>query len=113
MMGSKSRMQGKESSEQETSIRSYVGIDVSQSWLDVHVLPAGVAFRIANTSEGHRQLKRRLKGSDVGLVALEATGKWHRQVHRSLHGSGYRTAVVNPLRARLFAKAIGLLAKTD
>lgn len=106
-------MQGKESSEQETADKSYVGIDVSQSWLDIHVLPLGMAFRVANTSEGHRLLKRRLKAYDVNLVALEATGKWHRQVHRSLYSSGYRTAVVNPLRARLFAKAIGLLAKTD
>jgi hypothetical protein len=42
---------------------------------------------------------------------IEATGKWHRQVHRSLHAAGWRAAVVNPLRARLFAEAIGALAK--
>jgi len=113
MMGSKSRMQGKESSEQETSDGSYVGIDVSQSWLDVHILPANVAFRVPNSSQGHHQLKRRLDGYRVRLIALEATGKWHRQVHRALHSAGYRVAVVNPLRARLFAEAIGMLAKTD
>jgi len=50
---------------------------------------------------------------DVRLIAIEATGKWHRQVHRSFHASGFRVAIVNPLRARLFAEAIGLLAKTD
>lgn len=33
--------------------------------------------------------------------------------HRSLHASGHAAAVVNPLRARLFAEAIGVLAKTD
>ena len=27
---------------------------------------------------------------DVTLIAIEATGKWHRQVHRSLHASGFR-----------------------
>ena len=51
MKGSKSRMQGKEVSEQETEGEAYVGIDVCESWLDVHVLPAGKAFRVANTSQ--------------------------------------------------------------
>ena len=106
-------MQGKEVSEQETEGEAYVGIDVCESWLDVHVLPAGKAFRVANTSQGQRQLKRRLVADKVVLIAIEATGKWHRQTHRSLHASGYRVAIVNPLRARLFAQAIGLLAKTD
>ena len=106
-------MQGKDVSEQETMGKSNVGIDVCQSWLDVHILPSGVAFRIPNSSQGHRQLKRRLKDYDVALIVVEATGKWHRPIHRSLYASGYRVAVVNPLRARLFAEAVGLLAKTD
>lgn len=106
-------MQGKESSEQETNGKSYVGIDVCQSWLDIHILPAAKTFRLPNTDQGHRLLKRKLEGHDVELIAIEATGKWHRQLHRSLHAGGYRVAVVNPLRARLFAKAIGFLAKTD
>jgi transposase len=106
-------MQGKDVSEQETKSQSNVGIDVCKSWLDVHILPEEVAFRVANNSEGHRTLKRRLARYDVRLVAVEATGKWHRQIHRSLHASRYRVRVVNPLRARLFAEAMGLLAKTD
>lgn len=36
---------------------------------------------------------------------MEATGKLHRLAHRTLS--------VNPLRSRLFAEAIGTLAKTD
>jgi transposase len=106
-------MQGKEPSEQETNGKSYVGIDVCQSWLDIHVLPAAITLRVPNTDQGHRALKRRLKAHEVELIAVEATGKWHRQLHRSLHASGYRVAVVNPLRARLFAEAAGILAKTD
>ena len=30
----------------------FVGIDVSMDWLDVHVLPGGLQFRIANSSRG-------------------------------------------------------------
>src|ERR1700743_2514597 len=33
--------------------------------------------------------------------------------HRNLHGSGFKVAIVNPLRSRKFAEAIGTLAKTD
>ena len=106
-------MQGKDVSEQETRGQSYVGIDVCKSWLDVHILPAEQAFRVPNTSPGHRTLKRRLERYDVGLIAIEATGKWHRPIHRSLNASGVRVRIVNPLRARLFAEAMGLLAKTD
>lgn len=106
-------MQGKDLSEPEPQSQSYVGIDVCESWLDVHILPAGDAFRLANTAQGHARLIRRLKTVAVALVAIEATGKWHRPVHRALHAGGYGVAIVNPLRARLFAEAIGLLAKTD
>lgn len=113
MMGSKSRMQGKELSEQQALEQSSVGIDVCEAWLDVHILPGGVAFRVANTPQGHRQIKRRLKALQVRSVVIEATGKWHRPVHRSLHAGGYAVALVNPLRARLFAEALGVLAKTD
>jgi transposase len=89
-------MQGKDVSEQATECKSYVGIDVCESWLDIHILPAAESFRLANTSEGHKQLKRRLKAHDVELVAIEATGKWHRALHRSLHAGGWRVAIVNP-----------------
>src|SRR5260221_12097382 len=44
---------------------------------------------------------------------MEATGKSHRAAYRSLDAAGFAVAVVNPLRARLFADALGALAKTD
>src|SRR5215218_2689047 len=113
MMGSKSRMQGKEASEQETKGKSNAGIDVSKSWLDAHVLPAGATLRVANTREGIRKLKRWLMPFDVALVVIEATGKWHRDVRRSLHAAMVPVALVDPFRVRMFAKACGVLAKTD
>lgn len=106
-------MQGKEASEQETRFKSNAGIDVSKSWLDVHVLPANERLRVANTCAGIRQLKRWLARFDIGLVAIEATGKWHRHVQRSLAASNIPTAAVDPFRVRMFAKAHGILAKTD
>jgi len=106
-------MQGKELSEQATVAKSSVGIDVGKSWLDIHVLPSAETLRVANTREGVRKLKRWLAGFDVALIVVEATGKWHRQVRRSLHTEGFAVAVVDPFRVRAFAKAQGILAKTD
>jgi len=104
-------MQGKEASEQET-IKSTVGIDASKCWLDVHISPAEERLRVTNDDAGIRQLKHRLARLDIALVVVEATGKWHRQVHRSLVAS-VPIAVVDPYRVRMFAKAHGVLAKTD
>jgi len=106
-------MQGKEASEQETKAKSNVGIDVSKCWLDVHVLPTDERRRVANSCAGIRQLKRWLLPLDIALVVIEATGKWHRHVHRSLVASAIPVAVVDPYRVRMFAKAQGVLAKTD
>ncbi len=106
-------MQGKEASEQETKAKSSVGIDVSKDWLDVHVLPDDQRLHVPNNGAGIRQLKRWLTRFDLALVVVEATGKWHRHVQRSLAASAIAVAVVDPFRVRMFAKARGILAKTD
>jgi transposase len=105
-------MQGKVSPE-PTATRVYVGIDVCKERLDVYVHPVGQKLTASNDTNGIRRLKRLLKDQDVALVVMEATGKLHRLAHRSLSASGFKVAVVNPLRSRLFAEAIGTLAKTD
>jgi transposase len=106
-------MQGKVSLEDSAAIRVYVGIDVCKDWLDVHVHPIGQSFRVPNAREGLKQLKRRLVLLRVALIVMEATGKLHREAFRNLHDSGFAVAVINPRRSRLFAQAIGQLAKTD
>ena len=106
-------MQGKEASEQETRGQSSVGIDVSKHRLDVCVLPCGERLAVANTPEGIRRLKRWLARFDLHLVAIEATGKWHRPLWRSLHAAAIPVAMVDPFKTRMFAKATGVFAKTD
>lgn len=105
-------MQGKEASEQETR-NCTAGIDVSKEWLDAHVLPASQSLRVVNKNEGIRQLKRWLIKHEVDLIAVEATGKWHRELCRSLWASHLAVAVIDPYRVRNFAKANRILAKTD
>ena len=105
-------MQGKVESTNSASA-VYAGIDVSKDWLDVYVHPAGEQWRVANDGVGLRRLRQNLAGWVVARVVVEATGKYHRQAHRTLSAWGYAVAVVNPLRARLFAQACGVLDKTD
>lgn len=106
-------MQGQEALEQVAKAQSTAGIDSGKDWLDAHVLPCGERLRVANDRQGIAQLKRWLMRFDLRLVVLEATGKWHRAVWRSLCASGMAIAVVDPFRVRMFAKAQGILAKTD
>ena len=106
-------MQGKVMSEHSADTDVDVGIDVCKAWLDVHILPAETVLRVPNTRKGHKQLMAALKGLSVHRITIEATGKYHRSVHRTLHEAGFAVVVVNPLRARLFAEALGALAKTD
>ena len=106
-------MQGQKSPERSAQPGVYVGVDVCKDWLDVYLHPVGQKFRVPNTAEGLKTLKRRIAKMPVALIVMEATAKFHRQAHRTLHAAGLAVAVVNPLRARLFAEAVGQLAKTD
>lgn len=91
----------------------YVGIDVCKDRLDVHLHPLGQSWSVGNDVTGRRQLLRRLGGVAVALVVMEPTAKYHRACHRHLVAGGIAVALVNPLRARLFAEAAGQRAKTD
>ncbi len=91
--------------------RVVAGIDVSKDGLDVHV--AGEDRRFANQRAGYRALGTWLKEHGAGRVVLESTGRYHRAVHQALHARGLEVVLVNPLRTRRFAEALGQLAKTD
>ena len=106
-------MQGKKVPEPSARAKVYLGIDVCKAWLDVYIHPLGRRLRVANSREGLKQLRRDLAGCRAVLVVIEATAKYHRLSHRTLHAWGMAVAVVNPLRPRLFAEASGTLAKTD
>jgi len=106
-------MQGKVMSEQGAMAAVYVGIDVCKERLDVYLHPIARHFAVSNDAGGLRRLKRVLADHPVERVVMEATSKYHRAAHRSLSAAGLAVAVINPLRARLFAEAAGTLAKTD
>ena len=90
----------------------YVGIDVSKVRLDVAVHPAGDHSEFANNPAGIAALVARLREIGPELVVLEASGGYEAAVTASL-AEVVPVAVVNPRQVRDFAKATGILAKTD
>jgi len=91
----------------------FVGIDVSKDALDVAIRPDGTHRTVPNTDDGFDQLVALLRPLGPALVVVEATGGYQRRVVAALALAGVSVAVVNPARAREFAKALGRLAKTD
>lgn len=91
------------------------GIDICQSHLDVHLLPAAKDFRVRHESAGLRTLIRRLRSERAGVqcIAMEATGGLERGVAAALGAAGLPVVILNPRQVRDFARASGLLAKTD
>ncbi len=87
------------------------GVDVSRAALDVHVNGADRQF--GNDRAGIRALGNWLGRRAVTRVVMEATGRMHRGVHRSLHERGFAVYVVNPRQSRDLARVPGEPAKTD
>lgn len=93
--------------------QSFVGIDVSKAELDIYVRPSGTHWTAHNDAEGHTQLVHRLGTIAPTLIVLEATGGLERKATYALTEAGLPVFVANPRRTRDFARALGLLAKTD
>jgi transposase len=91
----------------------FVGIDVSKTAWDVHLLPEGRSFTVRADDGGRDRLLKQLGSPKDTLVVLEATGGFERQLAADLIDAGWAVAVVNPRQVRDFAKALGRLAKTD
>jgi len=106
-------MQDLENSRHVTDGVSYIGIDVSKSCLDIFVHPAAQAYHVNNDAAAHKQLAGKLKRLGQVFVVLEATGKYHRAVHRALAAHNIAVALINPYRSRSFSQSLGQLAKTD
>jgi transposase len=90
-----------------------LGIDVSKHQLDVHLQPDNTAWTVANTDPGVRQLAEQIAALKPDRIVVESTGGYERPILYRLLGAQLPVAMVNPRPVRDFAKAMGLLAKTD
>jgi len=91
----------------------FVGIDVSKERLDIGVGADGEFWQAANDEVGIRETLRRLSALQPALVIIESTGGLEWPLVSELCAGRVPVALVNPGRVREFAKALGLLAKTD
>ena len=89
------------------------GIDVSKDRLDVAVHPTDEQFSVSNDEAGWRELVRRLKPIAARAISIEASGGYERGVIGALLKVGLPVRSVNAWKLRQFAKAAGLLAKSD
>ena len=90
-----------------------VGIDVSKDQLDVAEPGERQMMQEDNTQKGIKELVAKMQELQPELIVVEATGGYQRAVVEALFWAGLPVAVVNPARVRQFARASGLLAKTD
>lgn len=97
-----------------------IGIDISKDRLDVFCLATGRRLVVANDAAGLAKLADWAEagagtGARAGRVSfvMEASGGYERLAHHRLAALGRHVSVVNAKRVRDFAKASGVLAKTD
>jgi len=91
----------------------FVGIDISKMTLDVDIYPTSEPRRFLNDEGSREELCEWLKTRTPTLIVMEATGGLEIPVAGLLAAAGLPVAVINPRQVRDFAKAIGVLAKTD
>ncbi len=91
----------------------YVGIDVSKEHLDAATEDGTWRVRFANDEKGQAELARELAATKPALVVLESTGPYQLELTLVLAAARIPFAVVNPRQVRDFARAVGILAKTD
>jgi transposase len=90
----------------------YLGVDVAKAYLDV-------AFgkekrRLSNDGMGHRGLINWIKQSEEQVqVICEPSGGYERMLIRALVGAQLKVSLVPANRVRQFARAAGILAKSD
>ncbi|MBI5026341.1 MAG: IS110 family transposase [Nitrospirae bacterium] len=91
----------------------WVGIDVSKSQLDVYIHPTAKRFHFNQTDEDIKAMGQQIKDLSPELVILEASGGFQNNAVSILSCMEIPVVVVNPRQVRDFARASGILAKTD
>jgi transposase len=96
-----------------TTSQDYVGIDVGKDKCDVAILGEKIVAEAANTKKGIAALVRQMRQLNPKLIVVEATGGYEEVLVLELYAAGLPVALVSPQRVRQYARARGLLAKTD
>ena len=91
-----------------------VGLDVAKATLDLACSTTPAArWHATNDEAGWAALVAHVRTLQPVVVVLEATGGYETGAASALSTAGLPVAIVNPRQVRDFAKALGLLEKTD
>ena len=93
--------------------KTVVGIDVGKGQLDVSLNGQKRVQEWANDEAGQVEVSDWVEAQRATLVVVEASGGYEAALVSELVARGQEVAVVNPTRVRAFARAEGILAKTD
>ena len=90
----------------------YLGVDIAKSFLDVAV--GTEKRRFANNTTGQRQLIHWIKQMETAVqVICEPSGGYERAFVQAVARAQIKISLVQANRVRQFARAAGILAKTD
>lgn len=90
-----------------------VGVDVGKAQLDLFLREINLYFSVENNRKGIRQAIKRLNQYCIDRIVIEATGRYEHDFVEAAIDYGLPIVIVNPLRVRRYAGALGVLAKTD
>jgi transposase len=90
----------------------YLGIDIAKSYLDAAI--GSEKRRFSNDTIGHRELIKWVKQVQAPVqVICESSGGYERALVQGLARARIKISLVQANRVRQFARAAGILAKTD
>jgi len=90
----------------------YLGVDVAKSYLDLAI--GNEKRRLPNDQTGHRELIKWVKQIKAPVqVICESSGGYERKFVQALARAQIKVSLVQANRVRQFARAAGILAKTD
>ena len=90
-----------------------VGIDIGKSTLDVCIFELDSYLQYPNTADGIRELLKKLSRYNLTRILVEATGGYERSLVEACAEKELPLIIVQPTQVRQFAKAQGIIAKTD
>ncbi|MFT5138059.1 MAG: transposase [Arenicella sp.] len=90
-----------------------IGIDTSQSQLDIGVRPSNEFFSVSNDDSGIREAIKRIKKLKPTRVLIEATGRLEMDFAVAAYKASLPIVICNPGAVHNFAKSTGQKAKTD
>ena len=105
---------------QNNTTTIHAGLDVAKATLQLCIRgPIAAGHALDNDARGHARIIKLLLAAQAGggggkvHITIEATGGYEAAAVRALHAAGIALSVVPPSRVRNFARAKGILAKTD